>query len=166
MAGSQRVQPWRGGGCWSNSHPCNFAKNQFPCIKIDMSMTPWISNYVKFVSWNYLVYPLRGGSVNMTISDMSQNSGQKNYLNLLMQSQFGLPKDICEPMVKTASFYLSPFLPKSSKLGISKQIFVFSRRNRLKSRKKVNFRYRKGPYHRECMIFGIKLNMKLFQTIF
>ena len=50
---------------------------------------------------------------------------------------FEHPKDISELMVKTASFYLSPFLHNSSsKLAIYRQISVFSRENRRKSSKK------------------------------
>jgi hypothetical protein len=71
---------------WSNPHPRNFAKKQFPCIKIGMWMAKGISNYAKFV------YPVRGGSVNMTISDMSQNSGQKYDINILVQIQYVLLK--------------------------------------------------------------------------
>ena len=55
--------------------PPNFAPNHFPCPKIGMLMPKGISNHGKFVSWNYCTYAVRGGSVNMTISDMSQKSG-------------------------------------------------------------------------------------------
>ena len=50
---------------------------------------------------------------------------------------FEHPKDISELMVKTASFYLLPFLHNSSsKLAIYRLISVFSRENRRKSSKK------------------------------
>ena len=62
-------------GDWINPHPPNFAPNHFPCPKIGMLMPKGISNHGKFVSWNYCTYAVRGGSVNMTISDMSQKSG-------------------------------------------------------------------------------------------
>ena len=55
-------------------------------------MAKGIFNFAKFVSYNYLVYPVRGGSVNMTISDMSQNSGQKYDRNLLLHIQYVLLK--------------------------------------------------------------------------
>ena len=42
-----------------------------------MLMPKGISNHAKFVSQNYLIYPVREGSVNMTITDMLQNSGEK-----------------------------------------------------------------------------------------
>ncbi len=48
MAGSRRVQTWRGG--LNQPPPPNFAPNQFPCPKIGMPMPKGISNHGKFVS--------------------------------------------------------------------------------------------------------------------
>ena len=47
MAGSQRVQLWRGG--WSNPHPSNFAKYQFWSLKIGIWLAKGICNCAKFV---------------------------------------------------------------------------------------------------------------------
>ena len=77
-----------------NPHPRNFSQKHFLCPKIGMLMPKGISNYAKFVLWNYFIYPVRGGSVNMTISDMSQNLGQKYYLNLHLPSEFVLLEDM------------------------------------------------------------------------
>ena len=63
MAGSRRVQ-WRRGGP-RDPPPHNFAQNQFFCPKFGMLIPQGISNYVKFVSYNYLTYPAQGGLRNM-----------------------------------------------------------------------------------------------------
>ena len=70
-----------------------FWKPKIPCPKIVMLMPKGISNYAKFVSYNYFIYPVHRVSVNMTISDMSQNLGATNYLNLPLPSEFVLPED-------------------------------------------------------------------------
>ena len=77
----------------------------------------------------------------MPISGMSQKFMTKKWPKSSSAEKFGLLKDICELMVKTASFYLSPFLHNwSSKLGISRQIFVFSHGNRIEiAQKRWNF---------------------------
>ena len=41
--------------------PHSFAQNQFSCPKFGMLIPQGISDYVKFVSYNYLTYPAQGG---------------------------------------------------------------------------------------------------------
>ena len=48
-----------------DSPPHNFAQNQFICPKFGMLIPQGISNYVQFVSYNYLTYPAQGGLRNM-----------------------------------------------------------------------------------------------------
>ena len=54
MAGGPRDPP-----------PLNFAQNQFSCPKLGMLIPQGISNYVQFVSYNYLTYPAHGGLPNI-----------------------------------------------------------------------------------------------------
>ena len=74
MAGSRRVQLW---GWWVESTPPPVTSLKgFPGSK------SWhVDGQGDF---QLLIYPARGGSMNMTISDMLQNSGQKYDINLLL----------------------------------------------------------------------------------
>ena len=53
------------GGGPRDPPPHNFAQNQFLCPKSSMLIPQGISNYVQFVSYNYLTYPAQGGLRNM-----------------------------------------------------------------------------------------------------
>ena len=62
--GLAEVSTMAGGGP-RDPPPLNFAQNQFSCPKLGMLIPQGISNYVQFVSYNYLTFPAHGGLPNI-----------------------------------------------------------------------------------------------------